>query len=61
MLNSAEPKIYPAHKCSNANNCWYFNIYEHEKLLVGGFEAKISTNFDNFNIYEQLKFHAQLS
>ena len=27
MLNSAEHKIYPAHKCLNANNCWHFNIY----------------------------------
>ena len=25
------------------------------------FEPKFSTNFDYFNIYEQLKFHAQLS
>ena len=35
MLNSAETKIYPAHKClKNANNCWHFNIYKHDKLLV---------------------------
>ena len=27
MLNSTEHKIYPAHKCLNANNCWHFNIY----------------------------------
>ena len=27
----------------------------------GGFEPEFSTNFDNFKIYEQLKFHAQLS
>ena len=25
------------------------------------FESEFSTNFDHFNIYEQLKFHAQLS
>ena len=25
------------------------------------FETEFSTNFDYFNIYEQLKFHAQLS
>ena len=25
------------------------------------FEPEFSTNFDYFNIYEQLKFHAQLS
>ena len=33
MLSSAETKIYPAHKCLNANNCWHFNIYEQTKLL----------------------------
>ena len=27
-FNSAETKIYPAH------NCWHFNIYEQDKLLV---------------------------
>ena len=43
----------------NANNCWHFNIYEQDKFL--GFEPEISTTIDNFNIYEQLKFHAQLS
>ena len=31
MLNSAEHDIVPAKKCSNANNSWYFNIYEPEK------------------------------
>ena len=25
--------IFPAHKCKNANICWYFNIYEQEKIL----------------------------
>ena len=24
--------IYPANKCKNANDCWYFNIYEQDKL-----------------------------
>ena len=24
--------IYQAIKCLNANNCWYFNIYEHDKV-----------------------------
>ena len=27
MLNSAVREIDPAHKCSNANICWLFNIY----------------------------------
>ena len=31
MLNSIEHESFPAHKCSNANNCWHFNIYEQEK------------------------------
>ena len=31
MLNSAETKIYPAHKCQNANDCWHFNIYQRDK------------------------------
>ena len=53
MLNSAETKIYPAHKHLNAN------IYEQDNFL--SFEFEFSTNFDYFNIYEQLKFHAQLN
>ena len=32
LFSSAETKIYPAHKCYNANNCWHFNIYELDKL-----------------------------
>ena len=24
--------IYHANKCLNANNCWHFNIYEHDKF-----------------------------
>ena len=32
MLSSAETKIYPAHKCSNANICWHFNVYQQDKL-----------------------------
>ena len=31
MLNSAETKIYPAHKCSK---CQQFTFYEQDKLLV---------------------------
>ena len=34
MLNSAEHAIYPAHKCKNANNCWHFNIYKHDKYNI---------------------------
>ena len=33
-LNSAEHEIYPAHKCQNVNNCWHFNIYEHDKYNI---------------------------
>ena len=31
MLNSVEHGIFPVYKCYNANNCWHFNMYEHEK------------------------------
>ena len=24
--------ICPAYKCENANNCWHFSIYEHNKF-----------------------------
>ena len=24
--------VYHANKCKNANNCWHFNIYKHDKL-----------------------------
>ena len=34
MLNSTEHEIYHAHKCSNANNCWHFNIYKHDKYKI---------------------------
>ena len=34
MLSSAETKIYSAHKCEDANNCWHFNIYEQDQLLA---------------------------
>ena len=26
--------IYHAHKCQNANDCWHFNIYEHDKFYA---------------------------
>ena len=31
MLNSAETKIYPAHKCQNANNV---DVYEQDFLAL---------------------------
>ena len=34
MLNTAEHEIYYAHKCSNANNYWHFNIYKHDKYNI---------------------------
>ena len=34
MLTSAEHEIYPAHKCLNANSCWHFNIYKHDKYNI---------------------------
>ena len=52
MLTSAETKIYPAHKCLFMSRINY---------QILSFEPEFSTNFDYFSIYEQLKFHAQLS
>ena len=26
--------IYHADKCKNANNCWHFNIYQHDKYNI---------------------------
>ena len=34
MLTSAEHEINPAHKRYNANNCWHFNNYEHDKYNI---------------------------
>ena len=31
ILNTARHRIYPAHNCKNANKCWHFNIYSHDK------------------------------
>ena len=53
MLILMETKIYPAHKCltfiSRINDwlCWI--------------KSKISINLGNFDINEQLRFHARLS
>ena len=33
MLNLAEHKIYPAHKCLNVNNRWHLNILQHLRDL----------------------------
>ena len=41
-LNSAEHEIFPAHKCENANNCWYFNNYEQEESIIGSSEPEKS-------------------
>ena len=35
MLNSVEHKIFPAHKCKNANNCWHFNIMSRKNCILG--------------------------
>ena len=34
-----------AHKCSNANNCWHFNIYELEKYHSRLIWAEYKPNF----------------
>ena len=66
MLNSIEHEIYHAHKYKNANSCWHFNIYQHDKYNTCVFESKkLATRnviiYQHFCFYEQLKFHAQLS
>ena len=33
-LKSLRLCIYHANKCSNANNCWHFNIYEQDKFCA---------------------------
>ena len=33
-LTSLRWYIYHANKCSNANNCWHFNIYEQDTFLA---------------------------
>ena len=48
ILNSAEHEIYPAHKCLNANNCWHFNIYEHDKLT---FISMINTTSERISLF----------
>ena len=50
MLSSAETKIYPADKCISRIN-----------YQILRYEPEFSTNFDYFSIYEQLKFHTQMS
>ena len=34
--------IYHDNKCENANNCWQFNIYEHDKFRAQLFEHEKS-------------------
>ena len=32
--NTTKHETYHAHKCQNANNCWHFNIYKHDKISI---------------------------
>ena len=48
MLNSAEHNINHAHVYQNTNNCWYFNIYKHDKYNIWEFESKKSIIFSVF-------------
>ena len=54
MHNSAEHRIYPAHKCKNANNCWYFNIISMMNTTSEKLKAR------NFFICWYLSFYEQL-
>ena len=40
MLNSAEHKIFLAHKRQNGNNCCHFDIYEQENSILGSTEPE---------------------
>ena len=58
MLKSAETKIYPAHKCLNANGILTFICKISYRLCQS--KPKFSTSFEYFCNHEQFKFHAQL-
>ena len=45
MLNSTEHVIFPAHKCENASNCWHFNIYEQEKIVLKAYLSLKNAEF----------------
>ena len=60
MLNSAELEIYPGNvKMPTIVGILTFMSRINYQILR--YEPEFSTNFDYFSIYEQLKFHAQLS
>ena len=62
MLSSTETKIYLLINVKMPTIVGILTFYEQDKLLVFfSFEPEFSTNVYYFNIYEQLKFHAQLS
>ena len=58
MINSTENKIYPAHKCLNANILTFISTKNttSERLKARNFFI-----YPYFSFYEQLKFRAQLS
>ena len=34
--------MYHAFKCYNVNNCWHFNIYEHDNFMLSSVEHEKS-------------------
>ena len=56
MLNSAEIIIYRAHTCLNVSILTFISRINDEM-----FKPENSFDFGYFNIYQQLKFHAQVS
>ena len=43
--------IYRANKCLNANNCWHFNIYEHDTFHAHWVEHE--NKFNNISAWAQ--------
>ena len=60
-LFSTDHEIFPAQKCSNANNGLHFNMNERKNSILGLSEPTKSWITWYFYTYERLKFHAQMS
>ena len=61
ILNSAEPEIYPAHKCQNDNNCCcHLTFIGMINTTSERLKARHFYICRYFSFYEQLKFRARL-
>ena len=62
MLNSVEHEIINAHKYKSIKKNKHFSGSDkHRKLFFLLIQVEMPTNCWHFNIYEQEKFHGQLS